>query len=73
MKVGFLSPTRAWRVMPPMLQQDMPAAPNDLAAFLHANLDKYTGLFFEEQLHRWGDDKGFVTENVSNPAASTIP
>lgn len=73
MKVGFLSPTQAWRVLPPVMQQDLSAAPNDLAAFVHANLDKYTGLFFEEQLHKWGSDKGVVTEDVTNPAASTIP
>ena len=73
MKVGYLSPTQSWlRVLPPVARKDFSFAPNDLLALLKSDADKYNGLFFEEQIHQWGRDKGVVTESVANPVGTTV-
>ncbi|MEX0284630.1 MAG: hypothetical protein AB3N23_08460 [Paracoccaceae bacterium] len=81
MKVEFLSPTDAVGIMGvKALREDRGWEVTDLGTrvdflgeWILANKEKYNGLYAAEQLHAYGMDKGMVTQDVTNPAASTIP
>lgn len=77
MMVEFLSPTQAINVM---RSEGLRTAKgwetvidlrqiHFLGAWVHAEPEKYNGLFAEEQLHAWGKAKGIVTEDVTAPLA----
>uniref|UniRef100_UPI003B52E4A5 hypothetical protein n=1 Tax=Roseovarius indicus TaxID=540747 RepID=UPI003B52E4A5 len=77
MMVEFLSPTQAYNIMGDEAKRNAKGweAPIDLTrlhflgAWVHADPEKYNGLYAEEQLHAWGMKKGYVTENVAEPLA----
>ncbi len=77
MMVEFLSPTQAHNIMKDEARRTAKGweTPIDLTtvhflgAWVHADPEKYNGLFTEEQLHAWGILKGYVTENVEAPLA----
>ncbi|MBZ0129704.1 MAG: PASTA domain-containing protein [Rhodobacteraceae bacterium] len=79
MKVEFLSPTQAVRIMASKLERTSRGwgTPIELSEKVHflgewilSDLEKYNGLYSEEQLHAWGMKAGYVTEDVANPLAA---
>ncbi|MCB1493365.1 MAG: hypothetical protein KDJ77_16495, partial [Rhodobiaceae bacterium] len=80
MMVEFLSPTsareimandaertrRGWPVLIDLTTKDF------LPAWILAEPEKYNGLFAAEQLHEWGIQAGFVTENPGDPLHTTV-
>jgi len=73
MQVEFLSPTSAAKILCVRRPGEFRAAdwPAFIQAWYSSDPEKYTGQYGEEQLHQWGMQAGFVTENVDDPIAST--
>lgn len=78
MKVEFLSPTQAVRIMASKLERTsrgwgtpikLAEKVNFLGEWILSDLDKYNGLYAEEQLHAYGMNAGYVTEDVADPLA----
>lgn len=78
MMIEFLSPTHAVNIMASEKRRkekgwDAILVPNAevhfLGAWIVSDLQKYNGLYASEQLHAWGMEKGYVTENVADPLA----
>jgi len=73
MQIEFLSPTSAAKILCVRRPGEFRAAdwPAYIQAWYFTNPERYTGQYGEEQLHQWGMQAGFVTENVDDPIAST--
>lgn len=73
MQVEFLSPTSAAKILCARRPGEFSAAdwPAFIQAWYSSDPEKYTGQYGEEQLHQWGMQAGFVTENVDDPIASS--
>lgn len=61
-KVEFLSPTKAYKILRPKIPGYQERWPNFMGAWVVGNEEKYRGLFAEEQLHAWGMQAGHLTD-----------
>jgi hypothetical protein len=73
MQIEFLSPTSAAKILTIKRPGEFSADdwPGYIQAWYSSDPEKYTGQFSVEQLHEWGLQKGFVTEDVAHPLSST--